>query len=159
MSETVRAFVVAAGEGRTVRGPAGGPTTIKADTAGTAGSFALLEVEVGPKQGPPLHLHRREDEMWFILEGQFRFIADGEILLAEEGAFVFVPRMTEHCFQNIGDAPGRVLVMFTPSGMERFFEEHAALPGGPADAAAYLDIARRNWMEVAGPTLGETHPL
>ena len=110
MTGPVHAFVVPAGAGRTVRGPAGGPTTIKADTENTSGSFALLEVEVGPKQGPPLHLHKREDEMWFVLEGRFRFIADGEILLADKGAFVFVPRLTEHCFQNVGDQPGRVLV-------------------------------------------------
>lgn len=159
MTRTVQAFVVPPGAGKTIRGPAGGPSTIKAHTENTAGSFALLEVEVGPKQGPPLHLHRREDEMWYILEGRFRFIADGEVLLADAGAFVFVPRMTEHCFQNIGDEPGRVLVMFAPSGMERFFEEHAGLPAGPAEAGAYLEIARRNWMEVAGPTLGESHPL
>ena len=155
MSASVEAFVVANGDGETVRGPAGGPSTIKARTEHTGGSFALLEVTVGPHQGPPLHSHQREDEMWYVLDGLFRFKADDRILEADKGAFVFVPRRTAHCFQNLGDTPATVLVMFTPSAMERFFEEHAQLPAGPVDPARYEEIARSNWMDVLGPPLAE----
>jgi len=49
--------------------------------------------------------------------------------------------------------------MFTPSGMERFFEEHALLPTGAVDPEQYRAIAERSWMQVAGPTLAESHPL
>lgn len=157
--ERPRAFVVPADGGTPIRGPVGGPTVIKARTEQTAGSFALLENIVPPLQGPPLHVHRREDEMWYIVEGDFRFRADDELLVAPAGSFVFVPRGTRHAFQNVGTTPGRVLVMFTPSGMERFFEEHAELPPGPVDPADYREIARRNWMEVAGPPLAEADPL
>ncbi len=153
MSTALRSFVVPAGGGRLIRGPVGGPTLVKADCDVTGGSLAVLETAVAPLQGPPLHLHRREDEFWHILEGTFRFRADEEILDAPEGAFVFVPRGTRHCFQNVGDRVGRVLVGFTPGGMERFFEEHANLPAGPVDAEAYRAIAERNWMVVAGPPL------
>ncbi len=151
--------MVLAEEGKAIRGPAGGPTLIKAHTATTGGSFTLVENVIGPKQGPPRHVHRREDEMWYVLEGNFRFIADDRIFEAPEGAFVFVPRGTAHCFQNLEDRPSRILVMFTPSGMERFFEEHALLPPGEVDPAAYRDIANRSWMEVAGPPLAVSHPL
>lgn len=153
------AFVIPAGGGDTIAGPVGGPSTIKARTETTGGSFALLEIEIGPKQGPPRHLHLREDEMWFILDGSFRFLADGKLLNAPKGAFVFVPRGTAHCFQNLENRPSRLLVMFTPSGMERFFEEHASLPPGPVDPEQYRAIAERQWMQVAGPTLAESHPL
>jgi quercetin dioxygenase-like cupin family protein len=129
---------------------------VKAETDQTGGSLALLETVVAPLQGPPLHLHRREDEFWYILEGTFRFQADDEILPAPEGSVVFVPRGTRHCFQNVGDVPGRVLVGFTPGGMERFFDEHAALPDGRVDPAAYRAIAENNWMVVAGPPLAES---
>ncbi|MDH4309379.1 MAG: hypothetical protein OEX04_18060, partial [Acidimicrobiia bacterium] len=55
------------------------------------------------------------------------------------GAFVFMPRGTAHCFQNLEDRPSRILVLLTPAGMERFFEEHANLPSGPVDPARYQE--------------------
>ncbi|MGB5380014.1 MAG: cupin domain-containing protein [Acidimicrobiia bacterium] len=158
MARTVRPFVVRNGQGRLMTGPAGGPTTIKADTDTTGGSFTFLENVIGPRQGPPQHIHRREDEMWYVLDGNFRFIADDALFDAPEGAFVFVPRGTAHCFQNLEDRPSRILVMFTPSGMERFFEEHALLPPGVVDPARYREISQRNWMEVVGPPLADSHP-
>jgi mannose-6-phosphate isomerase-like protein (cupin superfamily) len=159
MVRRAKAFVVPAGEGVDLRGPAGGDLRLKADTDSTDGSFTLLEIEIGPKQGPPRHLHRREDEMWYILDGSFRFFADDEILMASTGGFVFVPRGTSHCFQNLEDRPSRMLVMFTPSGMERFFSEHADLPPGAVDPDRYAQIADRSMMNVTGPTLGVSHPL
>ena len=158
MAKTVESFVVRPGEGRLISGPAGGPTTITADTGRTGGAFTFLENVIGPRQGPPRHVHRREDEMWYVLDGNFRFIADDRVFDAPEGAFVFVPRGTAHCFQNLEDRPSRILVMFTPSGMERFFEEHAVLPPGDVDPERYREIAERNWMEVVGPPLAESHP-
>ncbi|MGB7859692.1 MAG: cupin domain-containing protein [Acidimicrobiia bacterium] len=159
MSSVVEPFVVRRGEGRLISGPAGGPTTITAHTGNTGGAFTFLENIIGAKQGPPRHIHRREDEMWYVLDGNFRFIADSTVFDAPEGAFVFVPRGTEHCFQNLEDRPSTILVMFTPSGMERFFEEHALLPPGPVDADDYREIAERNWMKVVGPPLAESHPV
>ena len=159
MSGPARAFVVLPGQGDTIRGPVGGRTTIKARTGNTAGAFTFLENVIPPRQGPPLHVHAREDEMWYVLDGEFRFRVDDEILHAPAGSFVFVPRGTRHCFQNIGDAPATILVMFTPAGMERFFEQHAQLPPGPVNPDAYRAIANNNWMEVAGPPLAESDPL
>ena len=150
--------MVEQGGGKTVRGPAGGPATIKAETATTGGTFALLEVTVGPQDGPPQHVHAREDEMWFILEGHFRFLADETMFDAPQGSFVFVPRGTAHCFQNLGREDATILVMFTPAGMERFFEQHAQLPAGPVDPDRYREIASNNWMEVVGPPLAVSHP-
>ncbi len=154
-----RAFVVPPDGGTTLRSPVGGVTLLKAATESTGGSFTLLENHVPPLAGPPRHVHAREDEMWFVLEGDLRFRADEEILHAAQGSFVFVPRGTEHCFQNVSDVVARVLVMFTPSGMERFFEGHAALPDGPVDPEAYRKIAHDAWMTVVGPPLGESNPL
>ena len=149
--------VVAAGGGRPLRGPAGGAARLIADTESTDGSFAMLEVVIGPNQGPPRHFHQREDEMWYILEGEFRFFADDRMFNADPGGFVFVPRGTSHCFQNLRSTPSRLLVMFTPSGMERFFIEHAQLPEGPVDADVYEAIANASWMSVTGPPLGVSH--
>jgi hypothetical protein len=70
-----------------------------------------------------------------------------------------VPRGTAHSLHNPGKEPVRVLVMFTPSGMERFFEQLADLPAGPVDPARYQAMAKNNWMEVVGPPLAQSHPL
>lgn len=139
-----------------MRGPAGGPTTIKARAETTGGAFAALENIVAPGQGPPLHVHVRADEMYHVLDGRLRFLAGDRRFDAPTGSFVFIPRGTPHCFQNVGDGPAKLLVMFTPAGMERFFEEQADLPSGPADPEAYRAIARSAGMEILGPPLADT---
>jgi quercetin dioxygenase-like cupin family protein len=156
--ERVRAFVVGPGEGRSLPGPVGGSALIKARTETTGGSFALIENEIPPGEGPPLHVHAAEDEMWLVLSGRLRFRADDQLLDAPEGSFVFMPRGTAHCFQNVGDTTAQIVVMFTPGGMERFFEQHAALAPGPSDPEAYRAIAEANGMTVAGPPLARSHP-
>lgn len=153
MAAGVRPFVVPAGAGQTVRGPAGGPTTFKARAETTNGTLTALENIVAPGQGPPLHLHVREDEMYYVLDGHLRFRADEGYLEAATGAFVFIPRGTPHCFLNVGEVDARILVLFTPAGMERFFEGVATLPAGPPDPQAYREIARSAWMDVLGPPM------
>jgi hypothetical protein len=84
--------------------------------------------------------------MYEVLEGTIRFKADGRYFEAPAGAFMFIPRGTPHCFLNVGDVLARLLVMFAPAGMERFFEGHAALPPGPTDPEAYrLSPTRPGW--------------
>ena len=68
-------FAVQSGEGRTLRTPTDDRVTVQADTAMTNGSLSVLELVVEPKSGPALHTHLREDELWFVLEGEFRFKA------------------------------------------------------------------------------------
>ena len=147
-------YALAAGEGDHIRGPAGGPAVFKARGEDTGGTFTALENEIAPRQGPPLHRHPNEDEMYYVLGGRLRFVAGEREFEAETGGFVFVPRGTPHCFQNIGDGMAKLLVMFTPSGMERFFEAQADLPPGPIDQATFREIAALAGMEVLGPPLG-----
>lgn len=159
VTRSTRAFVIPPGSGDVIRGPVGGPTIVKARSEDTDGTFAFLENVIPSMQGPPLHVHTQEDEAWYVLEGHFRFRADDELLEAPAGSFVFVPRGTRHCFQNIGSEDARILVMFVPSGMEGFFEAHAQLPPGAVDPEAYREIAGRYGMELAGPPLGVSDPL
>ena len=148
-----RPFVVHPGAGATVQGPAGGPLTFKARGEQTDGGLTAFENVVAPGDGPPLHVHANEDEAWYVVEGEFRFRLDEELESAPAGAFVFVPRGTRHCFQNIGDAPGRILVLFTPSGMERFFDRFAALPADAPAPEAFRSIGADVDMDVVGPPL------
>jgi len=141
------------GEGVTVQGPAGGPLTFKARGAETNGALTALENLVAPGEGPPLHLHAYEDESWYVLEGDLRFQIADDIAGAPAGSFVFVPRGTPHCFQNVGDGMARILVLFTPSGMEHFFDRFAALPADRVDPGAFRSIGSEVGMEVVGPPL------
>src|ERR671936_345999 len=126
--EQTTPVAVAPGEGVTIEGPAGGPLTFKVRGEQTNCGVTAFENVIAPGDGPPLHAHANEDEAWYVVEGDLRFRLDDEITSAPAGSFVFVPRGTPHCFQNVGSEPARILVLFTPSGMERFFDRFAELP-------------------------------
>ena len=151
-------YAVAPGEGATIQGPAGGPLTFKARGEQTNGALTLFENVIAPGDGPPLHTHAGEDESWYVLQGALRFRLGDEIADAPAGAFVFVPRGTAHCFQNAGEEPARIIVMFTPSGMERFFDRFANLDDGPVDPEAFRSIGAEVGMDVVGPPMAATHP-
>ena len=159
MADGVRPLGVGPGDGATIQGPVGGPLTFKARGEQTNGSLTVFENTVAAGEGPPLHAHAGEDEAWYVLDGDFRFRLGDELRSAPAGSFVFVPRGVPHCFQNTGDRPGRLLVMFTPAGMERFFERFAALPHDADVAAAFGSIGSEVGMEVVGPPLARSHPL
>lgn len=148
--------VLGPGEGNTVVGPAGGPLTFKLRGDQSGGALTVIENVIAPGDGPPLHAHAFEDEAWQVLEGSLRFRLGDDLRLAPAGSFVFVPRGVAHCFQNIGAAPARILVLFTPSGMERFFDRFAALPA--FDPAAFAAIGAEVGMTVLGPPLAQSHP-
>jgi quercetin dioxygenase-like cupin family protein len=149
---------VGPGEGATIQGPAGGPLTFKVRGEQTGGSLTAFENVIAPGDGPPLHRHQDEDEAWYVLEGALRFRLDAQLADAPAGTFVFVPRGVPHCFQNAGEQPARVLILFTPSGMERFFDRFAELPDGPVDPAAFGSIGSAVGMDVLGPPLAQSHP-
>ena len=153
MPDGVRPLSVGPGEGKTVQGPAGGPLTFKVRGEQTNGTLTVFENIIAPADGPPLHAHANEDESWYVLEGELRFRLDQELHDAPAGSFIFVPRGTPHCFQNSGEQDARILVMFTPAGMERFFDRFAALGAGPPDPGAFKSIGGEVGMEVLGPPL------
>ena len=99
---------LAPGEGETVRSPTGPALTFKLRGPQTGGSLAAWENVVAPGEGPPLHTHKNEDEIWYALEGSFRFTLGGYTAAAEPGAFVYIPRGVVHTWQNIGPSPRAV---------------------------------------------------
>jgi quercetin dioxygenase-like cupin family protein len=144
-------LVVAPGEGLTIQGPAGGPLTFKARAEQTGGELTVFENVIAPGDGPPAHVHEAQDESWYVLEGTLRFKLGEEIRSAPAGSFVFVPRGTVHCFQNVGDGPARILVIFNPAGMEPFFDGFAELTS--ADPQAFTRLGEAVGMKVVGPPL------
>src|SRR5437899_3119853 len=102
------AFVMERNDGRPVHVMAV-ELTIKISSRDTGGAFAVFEGQTPPLQGPPLHVHRDEDEWWYILEGEYLFEVDGQEIHASAGDTIFAPRGSRHTFQNIGTAPGRTI--------------------------------------------------
>ena len=157
MSARTAAVIVGPNDGASIEGPVGGPLTFKVRGEQTNGALTALENVIPPGQGPPLHTHANEDESWYVIEGELRFKLGGELQHAPAGSFVFVPRGTPHCFENVADAPARILVMFTPAGMEHFFDRFAELSAPDPDA--FRSIGEPLGMEVVGPPLGQSDPV
>ncbi len=152
------AVVAEPGGGVTIQGPVGGPLTFKARGEATGGRLTAFENVIAVGEGPPLHRHADEDESWYVIEGELRFRFGDRLRSAPAGTFVFVPRGVPHCFQSVGAGAARILVVFTPSGMERFFDRFAHLDPSADAAAAFASIGREVGMEVLGPPLAVSHP-
>lgn len=118
------AAYVRPGEGRAVWVPGGQLLTYKVTAEQTGGAYSLFEGTVPPQYGTPPHIHHREDESFYVVEGEFEFLRDGETVRAGAGSLVYVPRGSLHAFKNVGEGRGRLLMSQTPGGLhERFFEE------------------------------------
>jgi quercetin dioxygenase-like cupin family protein len=97
--------------------------TVKASGRDTGGAFCLIEVVVPPNSGPPPHIHSREDEAFYILDGQFKVSIDGQELTAGPGSWVQLARGSLHFFKNVGTNTGKMLILATPAGLDEFFLE------------------------------------
>src|SRR3954465_618051 len=89
----------------------------------TNGKYALWEALVPPGGGPPPHVHSREEEGFFVLEGEITFTVSGERVVASAGTVANMPVGTPHSFKNEGDRPARMLISVAPAGLENMFFE------------------------------------
>ena len=98
--------------------------------AETGGTFSLVEHPIPPRTlVAPLHLHTREDEYSFVLEGRMGAVLGDDVVQAGPGDLVFKPRNQWHTFWNAGDEPCRILEIIAPAGFEQFFQELSDLGG------------------------------
>jgi Cupin domain len=126
----------------------------------TGGAFGLVE-GVGPAgSSPPLHVHHREDEGIWVLEGQLTIRCGDATFSAGPGSFTLLPRGVPHTFVVEGDTPVRLLSFCTPGGFERFFaeagrpaEDDGLPPNEPPDVAMLREVGERFGLEFVGPPL------
>jgi putative tryptophan/tyrosine transport system substrate-binding protein len=150
-------FVVLPNQAPRFSGPVGG----EADTAEilatreqTGGSFGVWRYTSVLGGGPPLHIHRAEDEFFYVLSGEFYFqLGDCHITRTPAGSFVFIPKDMVHTFQHIGPEPGMLLGSVHPGGFEGLFQ---GLPG--ADAETLKALFKQYNMDVVGPPLEVATP-
>jgi quercetin dioxygenase-like cupin family protein len=134
--------------------------TIKIGTHETQGRWALVELVTPPGSGPPLHVHRNDDEAFYILEGEITFYVGDAVIEAKAGSFAFAPRNVPHTFVVGTTSPARYLVVAEPAGFDRFVTE-VGIPAetrtlpppsdGPPDVAALGAVAAKYGIEILGP--------
>jgi mannose-6-phosphate isomerase-like protein (cupin superfamily) len=142
-TSTTQGYAVAAGDGERIW-IVGDTMTLMATGESTAGRLVLLENLTAPGGGPPPHVHTREDEFFYVLDGTFEIRIGDELHALGPGGFAYVPRGTAHNFRNTAETPSRILVGFTPGDIEGFFRESGrpATDDGPAPPVDHDEIAR-----------------
>jgi quercetin dioxygenase-like cupin family protein len=150
-----RLFHRRAGSGRSYWGP-GDLYTFLVTGEESGGACFAMEALVPSGGGPPPHIHRNENETFYVLEGRCTFYLGEDTIQAGPGDFVNVPIGTRHCFRNNSAEPVRLVLTFTPSGIEKFFEECLEVAHDPTLAppdniaevsARYAAAAPRYGME------------
>ena len=137
--------------------------TIKATAETTGGAYGLFESLVAPGFSPPLHVHHREDETFWVLEGDVSMRCGDRTIRVGAGSFAFLPRGVPHTFVVEGDTPARMLTLLTPGGGEGFFiqagrpAEHDGLPpSAPIDIALLKRVGEQFGAEIVGPPMAPT---
>jgi len=126
----------------------------------TNGKYALIQALVSPGGGPPPHVHSREDEGFYVLEGEITFTIDGERVVATAGMFANMPVGTPHSFKNESNKPATMLVSVAPAGLEKMFMEigvpladgaTTALPPTREDVEKLLAVSPKYGIEIRLP--------
>ena len=119
------------------------------DGAESGERFSLVEHPMSPRAlAAPLHLHTREDEYSFVLEGRMGALLGDDVIYAEAGELAFKPREQWHTFWNPDASPCRILEIISPGGFERFFDELADLMTTPDFAPAKMgELGARYGLE------------
>lgn len=141
-------------EQRIVVEPGGGPSVrlggvgvqFKIDPAETERAFSVVEHPLEPRTLVPPHTHTREDELSYVLEGEFGVRIGDQVVRASPGSYIFKPRGVPHTFWNWSDAPARLIEIIYPPGFETYFVEMAELfpaDGGLPDSARVTELGAR----------------
>ena len=126
----------------------------------TNGKYALWEAIVPPGGGPPPHIHSREEEGFYVLEGEITLQVGDQRLVAKAGTFANMPVGTLHSFKNEGNQPAKMLISVAPAGLEQMFFEFGvplpegswvALPPKKEEIEKLLAVAPRYGIEIQLP--------
>jgi quercetin dioxygenase-like cupin family protein len=146
--------VLASDEGLRLQSGPGRDLIFKVTGEDTAGALDYFIVEVAPHGGPPLHVHHTQEETIHVLEGRFKVRIGDELFELDEGGFAYLPSKVPHAFLNLTDRPAKVIVVYTPGGGHKFYEELGpATRNGEPDRAVVAAIFEKHGMSLLGPPL------
>lgn len=151
-------FKIQAGEGRIhghikLKGVNSNVLDVKISGSDTDGDLAVFEqTSLSQGKGTPLHLHHTQDEIFYVIEGEYYFqVGDKKFSLAK-GDSIFLPRKVPHAWTQVS-ATGKMTVIMQPAGkLENFFVTVAALDHEPTPKEMEKIFAD-NEMQVVGPPL------
>jgi mannose-6-phosphate isomerase-like protein (cupin superfamily) len=142
-----RALIVRADEGSRYE-VLGMRLTYKVTSENTGGAYALAEALSPRRGGTPTHIHHREDEGFYILEGTLEIKCGPDAFTATAGTFALLPRGVPHSFSNVGPAAARLLCIQSPAGVEAFFAHLSVLTDdGRQDPVKIKELAERYEIE------------
>ncbi|MBV9386541.1 MAG: cupin domain-containing protein [Chroococcidiopsidaceae cyanobacterium CP_BM_ER_R8_30] len=128
--------------------------TFKAVGEDTNGQYTLVEVQVDPDIGPPLHIHHREDETFYIQEGELEFQLGDQIIIATPGTFLYSPKGHVHRFTNKTNQRAKMLAWYMPAGIERYFAEVGVEVDSPDAPSVPASPERIEQLLAAAPKYG-----
>ena len=153
---TNKTIVLAEGEGLLLQSGPGRDLIFKVTGDDTGGAFDYFIVEIAPKGGPPLHVHYKQEETIHVLKGRYKVQIGDEISYLEEGGFAYLPSNVPHAFLNLTDEPGEIIVVYTPGGGHKFYEEFGPIArSGPPDPKVTGPLFAKYDMKLLGPPLTE----
>jgi quercetin dioxygenase-like cupin family protein len=146
------------GEGRTIA-VVGDVYRFLATGDETDGRYAMFEAVVSPGGGPPPHIHSREEESFYVLEGEITFQVGDQTIVADVGTFANMPVGSLHSFRNCTDKPARMIISVAPAGLEKMFMEvgqpvefgQQAQPPSKAEIETLLAVAPNYGIEIRLP--------
>lgn len=107
--------------------------------AETGGRFSIIDGTAARGFEPPLHVHDREDELYYVMAGTFRFTVGAETVEAGPGRLVFLPRGVPHAF-TVDQSGARALMVFSPAGIEQYFQNHSHPVTSAPPPASLADV-------------------
>jgi len=126
--------------------------TMKTNGKSTHDAYSLFEYSIPPgTNGPPPHVHTREDESFICLAGRLDVLLGGEDFVLEHGDYLFLPRDVVHAFRNPYDEESRVISVVSPAGLERYYQALADMPPGPKDISVIKAIMADFGIELRLP--------
>ena len=147
MSKSTPIPIIVTVGGGTTWNVVGDKITCKVAGDHTNGAYAVMEEISPPQGGPPLHLHRSTDEIFYILEGEYQVVCGDRTFSAPRGTMFVVPKNVPHSLRNISATTSRVLVTLIPGGFERFFAEAHDV----TDLQKVMEIAKHHDVEFLPP--------
>ena len=150
---TQKARALAAGEGMKLQSGPGRDLIFKVTGDDTDGAFDFFTVDVAPMSGPPLHVHHTQEEAIFILKGRYKVRVGDEVFRCDEGGFAYMPKQVPHAFFNLTDEVGQIIVVYTPGGGQKFYEEFGPTARSGADRATLAAVFAKHGMTLLGPPM------
>jgi len=126
---------------------------IKTTAQQTGGAYSVTEIKSFPGNGPPPHIHHKEDECFYVVEGAFSVILGDHVFDVADGDFVRIPKGTPHTYKNVGAIPGQMLVILSPGGFEQLWAE-LGQPGTLSRCPTEDDLSTLNRLLSLAPSYG-----